>query len=71
MTTFKDLSGDWIVPSVILSFLAYAHAETSKPQNVPYGRHNDYILKHISVEILVKVVWWNLTAQERDLSHMV
>ena len=25
-----------------------------KPQNVPYGRHNDYILKYISVEILVK-----------------
>ena len=30
MTTFKDLTGDWIVPSVILSFLAYAHAQTSK-----------------------------------------
>ena len=30
MTTFKDLSGDWIVRSVILSFLAYAHAQTSK-----------------------------------------
>ena len=29
MTTFKDL-GDWIVPPVILSFLAYAHAQTSK-----------------------------------------
>ena len=39
-----------------------------KPQNVPYGRHNDYILKYISVEILVKVVRWE---RERDLSHMV
>ena len=26
-----------------------------KPQNVPYGRHTDYILKYISDEILVKV----------------
>ena len=25
-----------------------------KPQNVPYGRQNDYILKYISVKILVK-----------------
>ena len=32
------------------------------PQNVPHGRHNDYILKYISVEILVKVVRWNLAA---------
>ena len=40
-----------------------------KPQNVPYGRHNDYILKYISVEILVKVVRWNSAAKERDLSH--
>ena len=30
MTTFKDSTGNWIVPSVILSFLAYAHAQTSK-----------------------------------------
>ena len=33
-----------------------------KPQNVPYGRHIDYILKYISVEILVKVVRWNWAA---------
>ena len=29
-----------------------------KPQNEPYGRHNDYILKYISVEILIKAVRW-------------
>ena len=30
MTIFKDKTGDWIVPPVILSFLANAHAQTSK-----------------------------------------
>ena len=41
-----------------------------KPQNVPYGRHNDYILKYISVEILVKVARWNLAAVgKRSVSY--
>ena len=30
MTTFKDQTGDWNFPPVILSLLAYAHAQTSK-----------------------------------------
>ena len=38
-----------------------------KPQNIPYGRQNDYILKFISVEILVKVVRWNFVAYRKGI----
>ena len=42
-----------------------------KPQNVPYGRHNNYILKYISVEILVKVVSWNTELPRKGICLMV
>ena len=38
-----------------------------KPQNVPYGRHNDYILKYISVEILVTVGKVELSCRRKGI----